>query len=106
MIIQCSCRHVKTTADTADVQQNTSILNAQVVSRDPWVFVNNCVSKGREDVSMGWGIGYMEVHTVAKTYESVVKQGYSSCPCRVSLMWYQDFVACMGTGHSIAAARY
>jgi len=58
-----------TTADTADVQQNTSILNAQVVSRDPGVFVNNCVSKGREDmVSMGcvrgWGIGYIEVQYI------------------------------------------
>jgi len=60
-------------------------------------------------VSMGrvreWGSGYMEVHTVASTYVSVAKQGYPSCPCRVSLMSFQGFVACMGTGHSTTAAR-
>ncbi len=84
------------------MQQNTSILNAQVISRDPGVFVNNCVSKGREDmVSMGcvrgWGIGYMEVHTVS-TYVSVAKQGYSSCPCRVSLMSFQRIRGMYGYG--------
>lgn len=59
-----------------------------------------------DGLRQGTGVesGYMEVHTVASTYVSVVKQGYSSCPCRASLMSFQGFVVCIGEGHRIAAA--